>query len=83
VAADLDNDGVVDTMDNNGDGVIDNRDIPDDEDDEDLRFPDPTRPPAADPRFHLDAIAPGTWTYAFTNPFLLNLDGGEWVAPGL
>jgi len=83
VAADLDNDGVVDTMDNNGDGVIDNRDIPADEDDEALRFPDPTRPPNGDARFHLEAIAPGTWTYAFTNPFLLNLDGGEWVAPGL
>jgi hypothetical protein len=83
VAADLDNDGVVDTTDNNGDGAIDNRDIPDDEDDEDLRFREAPRAPAGDPRFHLDTIAPGTWTYAFTNPFLLNLDGGEWVAPGL
>jgi hypothetical protein len=83
LAADLDNDGLPDTTDNNGDGVIDDRDIPADADDEDLRFRDPVRPPPGDPRFHLDAIAPGTWTYAFTNPFLLNLDGGEWVAPGL
>jgi hypothetical protein len=82
-AADLDDDGVVDTLDNNGDGAIDRRDIPADEDEESLRMPDPTRPAATDPRFHLEAIAPGTWTYAFTNPFLLNLDGGEWVAPGL
>jgi hypothetical protein len=83
VAADLDDDGLLDTVDNNGDGVVDKKDIPADDDDDDLRFPNPTRPAAGDPRFHLEAIAPGTWTYAFTNPFLLNLDGGEWVAPGL
>jgi hypothetical protein len=81
--ADLDNDGLPETADNNGDGVVDNRDVPADDDDDDLRFPNPGRPPATDPRFHLEVIAPGTWTYAFTNPFLLNLDGGEWVAPGL
>jgi hypothetical protein len=82
-AADLDDDGVVDTLDTNGDGAIDRKDIPADEDEEELRMPDPARPANGDPRFHLQAIAPGTWTYAFTNPFLLNLDGGEWVAPGL
>ena len=82
-AADLDNDWMPETTDNNGDGVIDNKDVPADPDDDDLRFPNPGRPAAGDPRFHLEAIAPGTWTYAFTNPFLLNLDGGEWVAPGL
>jgi hypothetical protein len=82
-AADLDDDGVVDTLDTNGDGVVDKRDIPADDDEEELRMPGPARPAVADPRFHLEAIAPGTWTYAFTNPFLLNLDGGEWVAPGL
>jgi hypothetical protein len=82
-AADLDDDGMPDTLDNNGDGVIDTRDVPADPDDEDLRFPNPVRPAPGDPRFHLEAIAPGTWTYAFTNPLLLNLDGGEWVAPGL
>jgi hypothetical protein len=82
-AADLDNDGLVETLDNNGDGTIDNKDVPADEDDADLRFPNPGRPPNGDPRFHLEAIAPGTWPYAFTNPFLLNLDGGQWAAPGL
>jgi hypothetical protein len=81
--ADLDDDGVPDTMDTNGDGVIDRADIPADEDDEELRFPNPGRPPAGDPRFALQVIAPGTWPYAFTNPFLLDLDGGGWTAPGL
>jgi hypothetical protein len=52
-------------------------------DDEEARLPNPKRPPAGDRRFHLEAIAPGTWTYAFTNPFLLDLDGGGWTAPGL
>jgi len=83
LTADLDNDGYPDTLDNNGDGAIEGRDIGADPDDEDLRFANPGRPPVGDPRFHLEVIAPGTWPYAFTNPFLLNLDGGEWVAPGL
>jgi len=29
------------------------------------------------------AIAPGAWPVAFTNPFLLDLDGNGWKAPGL
>ncbi|HEY2899015.1 MAG TPA: CehA/McbA family metallohydrolase [Polyangia bacterium] len=61
----------------NADGVSDG--LPD--------LPDsdvPTRPRAVtDPRFDLEAIAPGVWPTAFTNPFLLNLDGGAWTAPGL
>jgi hypothetical protein len=43
-------------------------------------------PPAgsSDPVFDYQAIAPGSWPVAFTNPFLLDLDGdGHWRAPGL
>jgi hypothetical protein len=36
-----------------------------------------------DERFDVEAIAPGVWPTAFTNPFLLDLDGGGWTAPGL
>jgi hypothetical protein len=36
-----------------------------------------------DRRFDVEAIAPGVWPTAFTNPFLLDLDGGGWKAPGL
>jgi hypothetical protein len=42
----------------------------------------PTRPASAtDSRFDLEAVAPGVWPTAFTNPFLLDLDGGGWKAP--
>jgi hypothetical protein len=45
----------------------------------------PARPrTATDPRFDVEAIAPGVWPAAFTNPFLLDLDGdGTWQPPGL
>jgi hypothetical protein len=44
----------------------------------------PGRPASVDdPRFNLQAIAPGVWPTAFSNPFLLDLDGGGWTAPGL
>jgi hypothetical protein len=44
-----------------------------------LREPGPS-----DPVFDYQAIAPGSWPIAFTNPFLLDLDGdGHWQAPGL
>jgi hypothetical protein len=64
---------------------------PDDEDGASDGLPDlpdadlPTRPKsAADPRFDLEAIAPGIWPAAFTNPFLLDLNGDhKWDAPGL
>jgi hypothetical protein len=29
------------------------------------------------------AIVPGGWPIAFTNPFLIDRDGGDWQAPGL
>jgi hypothetical protein len=67
---------------------------PDDEDGVSDGLPDlpdaelPTRPPnAAEPgleRFDLEAVAPGVWPAAFTNPFLLDRDrDGAWKAPGL
>ena len=64
------------------------QDLPPDTDDDglpDLADADlPTRPATAtDPRFDLEAIAPGVWPTAFTNPFLLDLDGNGWKAPGL
>jgi hypothetical protein len=44
----------------------------------------PERPASVDdPRFDLQAVAPGVWPTAFSNPFLLNLDGGDWTPPGL
>ena len=45
----------------------------------------PTRPASSDDaRFDLEAVAPGVWPVAFTNPFLLDRDGtAGWQAPGL
>jgi hypothetical protein len=68
------------------------QDLPPDDDNDGLPdLPDadlPTRPPnAAEPdtdRFDLEAVAPGVWPVAFTNPFLLDLNGTPgWQAPGL
>lgn len=82
-AADLDGDGVPDTGDNNGDGVVDERDIEDPDDDSGpLEDPaDPTDP--ADPRYAMTRVVPGAWPYGFTNPLLVDRDGDGWDAPGL
>lgn len=40
-------------------------------------------PTEKQPAFHFDAIVPGALPTAFTNPFVLDLDGGGWKAPGL
>lgn len=80
-AADLDDDGLVDTTDNDRDGDIDADDaLPEEGDEGD--FVGPARPEdPADPRFHLDVIAPGTWPSAFTNPFLLDRGEPGWREP--
>ena len=65
------------------------QDLPPDDDGDGLPdLPDadlPTRPARADDqRFDLEAIAPGVWPVAFTNPFLLDRNGDMgWQAPGL
>lgn len=82
-AADLDNDGLVDTTDNNGDGVIDARDRVPKEDQDHQNFPGPGRAAEDDPRFHVDSVVPGTLPTAFTNPFLLDFHCDGWTAPGM
>jgi hypothetical protein len=84
LVADLDDDGIVDTTDNDGDGMVDRRDVEDGEDEGPLTDPPDPDPWSEDPRRHVAAVAPGTWPTAFTNPFLLDRDGdGTWTAPGL
>jgi hypothetical protein len=85
VAADLDCDGLPDTTDNNGDGVIDWRDVdqgagktgP-------LPACDSTTGPIlgpkapddpSDPRFPFYVLTPRGYAFAFTNPLLLDRDG--------
>jgi hypothetical protein len=84
LAADLDDDGVVDTGDNNGDGVVDVRDVKPGDDSGPFDDPADPDPWSSDTRAYVTAVEPGTWPLAFTNPWLLDLDGdGAWAAPGL
>ena len=79
--ADLDDDGVLDTGDNDGDGAIDQADVEADEDVGPIANPpDPTDP--ADPRFHMTRIVPESWPIGFTSPLLIDLAGDGWTPPG-
>jgi hypothetical protein len=49
----------------------------------DLAAADVPRRSDGDPSFDYLAIVPGALPVAFTNPFLINVDGGAWQAPGL
>lgn len=78
-AADLDDDGLPDTTDNDGNGVIDARDHAGRSEDD--WYEEPPRPRESEARFHAFAIAHGHWSTAFTNPFLVDRRGDGWRAP--
>ena len=82
LAADLDDDGVPDTTDNNGDGVIDADDVEPDADAGPLAAPADPREPS-DPRYWVTRVVPLAWPIGFANPILVDLDGGGWQPPGL
>lgn len=78
--ADLDDDGVLDTGDNDGDGVVDERDVGDGEDTGPIvNPPDPTDP--TDLRYHMTRIVPESWPIGFTSPLLVDVAGDGWDAP--
>jgi hypothetical protein len=82
LAADLDDDGVVDTSDNNSDGRVDEADVEEDEDVGPLQGPgDPIDP--SDRRFLFTHIVPGGWPEGFANPIFVDVDGNGWTPPGL
>jgi hypothetical protein len=83
--ADLDDDGVPDTGDNDGDGDVDEDDIEDDDDDSGpLRDPpDPARDDEGDPRYLMTRVVPRSYPHAFTSPILVDWDGDGWTPPGL
>jgi len=82
LAADLDNDGVVETTDNNLDGIVDDADVEKGEDTGPIQAPpDPLDP--AHPRFLISRIAPHAWPEGFANPLFIDVDGNGWNAPGL
>jgi hypothetical protein len=74
LAGDLDDDGLVDTTDNDGDGRVDQADRP-------AHFREPDRVPLSDPRFHFQSIAPGVLPLSFANPILVDRDGDGFRAP--
>lgn len=81
-AADLDDDGVPDTGDNDGDGDVDADDVEPGEDAGPFNGPrDPDDP--ADPRFLVTRVVPGAYPEGFANPLLVDVDGGGWTPPGL
>jgi len=82
IAADLDDDGVLDTSDNDGDGDVDPDDVDEGEDSGPLDPPaDPIDP--ADPRFAATRVVPGLWPMGFSNPFLIDRAGDGWDPPGV
>jgi hypothetical protein len=81
-AADIDDDGVPDTTDNNGDGVIDKRDVEEDEDTGPLVAP-PDPEDRTDVRWAITRVISGAWPEGFANPVLIDLDGNGWTPPGL
>jgi hypothetical protein len=74
LAADLDDDGLFDTTDNDGNGRVDQGDAP-------AHFREPGRVPSDDPRFHFQSIAPGVLPLSFANPILVDRDGDGFRAP--
>ncbi|MCA9676140.1 MAG: PHP domain-containing protein, partial [Myxococcales bacterium] len=70
---DLDDDGVPDTGDNDGDGVVTVDDIEDPDDDSGpLRNPpDPARDATDDPRYLMTRVVPGAFPIGFTSPILI------------
>jgi hypothetical protein len=66
------------TSDDDGDGLPDRFGAPGDG--TDVRaLPRATQD---DARFHVDVVAPGTWPFAYTNPFVIDLAGDGWTPPG-
>lgn len=76
-------DGVPDTSDNNGDGVVDRRDVqPPDRDYGPLLNP---KPPSSEAEllYHFSQVVTQGYPMAFTNPFLLDRNNnGRFDAPG-
>lgn len=82
LAADLDDDGVLDTTDNNGDGRVDEADVEEDEDTGPLAMPAAPLDPA-DRRYAITRLVPGAWPEGFANPLVIDVDGNGWTPPGV
>lgn len=74
--ADLDDDGLPETTDNDKNGIVDAADGVGE-------FTEPGAVPESDPRYHVQVVAPGVLPLAFTNPLFVDRNGGGFTAPGL
>jgi hypothetical protein len=76
-------DGIPDTSDNNGDGVCDRSDVAPGKDTGPLNIP-PSPTSDSDPLFHFAQVVTDGFPFAFTNPFVLDMDGnGQFDPPGV
>ncbi|MDQ3266829.1 MAG: hypothetical protein M3Y59_24785 [Myxococcota bacterium] len=76
-------DGLPDTTDNNGDGRVDAADVAEGQKVGPIKHP-PVPTLESDPEFHFARITGGGFPYAFTNPFILDMNGnGRFDAPGI
>ncbi|MFL5319441.1 MAG: hypothetical protein ACJ790_07270, partial [Myxococcaceae bacterium] len=76
-------DGVPDTADNNGDGVVDEKDIEEGSKIGPLKTPLPPDD-ETNPLYHFGVVVTDGYPFAFTNPFVLDVDGnGKFDAPGV
>jgi len=93
-AGDLNCDGIPDTGDIDGNGTIDWRDVERDDPldsapdvcdpDQDVGpFAHPTEPGRGAAEYVFLAVTPGGYPMSFTNPLLLDRDGGGFAGPGL
>jgi hypothetical protein len=79
---DGDPDGIPDTTDNNGDGVVDQKDLGKDQKIGPLN--NPAEPKPTEAGFHFAQITGGGYPFAFTNPFVLDRNGdGKFTGPGV
>jgi hypothetical protein len=99
-SGDLDCNGIPDTGDNTGDGVVDWRDVERNDDDvvdardsDGLSAPptcdetvgplaEPPVPGRDEPGYGFRSVTPGAYPLAFTNPLVLDLDGGGFSPTG-
>jgi hypothetical protein len=78
---DLDGDGIPDTSDNNGDGVVNSKDVAAGQTTGPITpLPLPTDP--SDPLFHFSTVVPGARPASFTNPLLVDWAGDGFNPPG-
>lgn len=76
-------DGIPDTADNNEDGVVDEKDIASGSKYGPLKTPLPPTDPA-NPLFHFGVVVTDGYPFAFTNPFVLDVNGNNaFDAPGV